>query len=166
MTNRNKNNELTDRYEGLLDKYMDNTHVNFSTQKECEEEARKRYGDLVDRMKPGNSAMELIAQLEEEQMERRKERARDEALGQQWSRECIERVRQREQKRMEENADFTKSIIDRKEARIKAAEEKERQERMAAEKQQEFCDRIDGLMSISPECAEAHLQVLKKWDLL
>ena len=45
MTKTNK-----DKYGGLLDKYMDDKHVDYRIKMECEKEAKNKYGSLRSRM--------------------------------------------------------------------------------------------------------------------
>ena len=46
--NTKRNNELQNKYEHLLDNYVDGAHADYHTRQEREEEARSRYGHLLD----------------------------------------------------------------------------------------------------------------------
>ena len=46
--NTKRNNESQNKYEHLLDKYVDDAHADYHTRQEREEEARSRYGHLLD----------------------------------------------------------------------------------------------------------------------
>lgn len=48
------------KYGNLLDKYMDDRHVDYGTKMERETEAKDKYGGLLDNAKPDNKILDNI----------------------------------------------------------------------------------------------------------
>ena len=63
--NTKRNNESQNKYEHLLDKYVDDAHADYRTRQEREEEARSKYGHLLDYAKPNHKIYEDIIKLDD-----------------------------------------------------------------------------------------------------
>ncbi len=72
-TNKNNNN----KYGHLLDKYMDSNHVDYETKQQREEEDKNKYGHLLDYAKPDYSILELMSKMEDDRIERWKQKAKE-----------------------------------------------------------------------------------------
>ncbi len=162
----NKTMELQERYGHLLDKYLDADLLDWETKQQREKEAKERYGNLLDHAKPDNTILETMARLEEGQIQNREQKAGEEELAQVRRQERIEAARQREQQRIEANSRFVESVLAKKDAELKAELDRRKQEQRKAEEQQKIHDRIDYLMKISPESANAYIQALKKGNVI
>ena len=162
----NKNNINNNPYRHLLDKYLDINFLDWETKQQRKEEAENKYGHLLDYAKPDNSVLELMVKMEDERIERQEQETRDRELAQQRNQMRIEVERQREQQRMEANSSFVESVLAKKDAEMKAELDRKKQERMEAEEQQKIHDRINSLMKISPESANAYVQALKQGNVI
>lgn len=162
----NANNTNKNPYGHLLDKYLDEAHLDWQTKQQREKEAKEKYGNLLDYAKPDNSTLELMAKMEDDRIERRKQEAKEREVDKQCRQMRIEVEKLKEQERIDNYKNTINSIMARKEAKIKAEMEKKEKERMEAEKQQEIYDRIDSLMKISPEAANAYIEALKKGNVI
>ena len=160
-TNTNETNK-NNPYGHLLDKYMDSNHVDSKTRQKREEEVKNKYGHLLDYAKPDNSALELMAKIEDDRIERQKRKEEEERLEAFRRQERIEAVKRKEDEHNARVRDFGESIIKRKQEQIVAARTAKEEKRKAEERQQEIYDRIDGLMKISPESAEAYIKAMKE----
>ena len=146
MNTNSTNKENENPYGHLLDKYLDSNHVDWETRQEREEEAKRRYGHLIGFAKPDNSTLELMAKMEDDRIERRKQMEEERKLDALRRQEQIEAEKRKEDEHNAKVRDFAESVMARKAAKVKAAEmAKEEMER-----QQEIYDRIDDLMKISP----------------
>lgn len=164
MMNTNKNNN--NPYGHLLDKYMDSDHVDYETKQKREEESKNRYGHLLDYAKPDYSTLELMSKIEDNRIERQKQEAKETELANQRRQVRIEEERRKEEEHNAKVRGYAESVIERKQAQIKADVEKREQERKEAEKQQGIYDRIDSLMQISPELANAYVQAIKEGNVI
>ena len=162
----NKNNINNNPYRHLLDKYLDINFLDWETKQQRKEEAENKYGHLLDYAKPDNSVLELMVKMEDERIERQEQETRDRELAQQRNQMRIEVERQRERQRMEANSSFVESVLAKKDAEMKAELDRKKQERMEAEEQQKIHDRINSLMKISPESANAYVQSLKQGNVI
>ena len=162
----NKNNINNNPYRHLLDKYLDINFLDWETKQQRKEEAENKYGHLLDYAKPDNSVLELMVKMEDERIERQEQETRDRELARQRNQMCIEVERQRERQRMEANSSFVESVLAKKDAEMKAELDRKKQERMEAEEQQKIHDRINSLMKISPESANAYVQALKQGNVI
>ena len=162
----NKNNINNNPYRHLLDKYLDTNFLDWETKQQRKEEAENKYGHLLDYAKPDNSVLELMVKMEDERIERQEQETRDRELAQQRNQMRIEVERQRERQRMEANSSFVESVLAKKDAEMKAELDRKKQERMEAEEQQKIHDRINSLMKISPESANAYVQALKQGNVI
>ncbi len=140
------------KYGHLLDNYMGGTPVNYNyqTNTEREEEARKRYGHLLDYAKPDHKIYEDMIAVDNASRKMRQQRA--EAYEQENIRrqERIEREKREEQERIDKHNAFVNSFLEKKEAERQAAEEK----RKAAEREQNMLDNIQKMINLRDETEE------------
>lgn len=143
-TNNNKN-----PYGHLLDKYLDGTHFDYRTEKQKEEEARAKYGHLLDYAKPDNSALDNMLNVykscEKMNQRRREESERNAAR----FRERIERERREEEEHIAEVRGYAESIMAKKREEQEAKARAEAQRRKEAEKTQKTLDRIQWMTDMS-----------------
>ena len=163
--NNNANNN-NNPYGHFLDKYLEPTHLEWKERQKREGEAKTRYGDLLDKVKPGISTFDLIMKMEDECIERRKKMEEKERLESLQRQMRIENARRKEEEHNAEVRGYAESIMAKKEAKRLAAEKEIAEKRKAEEKQKEIYDRIDGLMKISPEAANAYIWALKQGNVI
>lgn len=156
------NSSNNNPYGHLLDKYLDADHLDWEIKQQRKKEAEKKYGHLLDYAEPDNSTLELMAKMEDERMERRKQEAGDKELADQRRQAYIEEARRREEEHNTKVRNYAESFIVKKREQIKAEADKKEQERKEAEKQQKIHNMIGYLADINPETAEAYIQALKK----
>ena len=120
----------------------------------------------MDKAKPDYSALERIVKMEDDRTERRKQEARKREEADQHRQARIEEERRKEEEHNAEVRSYAESLIEKKRAQIKADADKREQECKQAEKQQAIYDRIDSLMKISPESANAYVQALKDGNVI
>ena len=166
MNTNSTNKENENPYGHLLDKYLDSNHVDWETRQEREEEAKRRYGHLIGFAKPDNSTLELMAKMEDDRIERRKQMEEERKLDALRRQEQIEAAKRKEDKHNARVKGIAESIMARKEAKVKAAEMAQKEKREAEEMQQRMYDNISGLVRINPKLAERYLQILKKHDII
>ena len=154
------------KYGHLLDKYMDDKHVNYEEKQQREEETKDKYGHLLDYAKPDYSTLEFMAKIGDNRIERRKQEAKEKELLDQRRQARIEEEIRKEDEHNEKVRNYAESIIERKQAKIKADADKKEKERKEAEKQQEIYDRIDRLMQVSPELANAYVHAIKEENVI
>lgn len=151
-TNNNKN-----PYGHLLDKYLDGTHFDYRTDAQREEEARERYGHLLDYAKPDNSIWDNILDVYEScdrmNQRRREESERDAAR----LKERIERERREEEEHNAKVAAYAESLIKRKREEEEAKMKAEAERRKEAEEQQELLDRVRWMVDMGD-----HVEKVKK----
>ena len=90
------NKETKNPYGHLLDKYLDSNHVDWETRQQREKEAKSRYGHLIGYAKPDNFTLELMAKMEDDRIERRKQMEEERKLDALRRQEQIEAVKRRE----------------------------------------------------------------------
>ena len=166
MNTNSTNKENENPYGHLLDKYLDSNHVDWETRQEREEEAKRRYGHLIGFAKPDNSTLELMAKMEDDRIERRKQMEEEKEIEALRMQERIEAAKRKEDKHNARVKGIAESIMARKEAKVKAAEMAEQEKREAEEEQQRMYDNISGLVRINPKLAEGYLQILKEHDII
>lgn len=154
------------KYGHLLDKYMDSNHVNYEIKQQREGENENKYGHLLDYAKPDYSTLELMAKIEDNRIERRKQEAKEQELSDQRRQARIEEKIRKEDEHNEKVRNYAESLIERKRTQIKADADKKEKERKEAEEQKDIYDRIDRLMQISPESANAYIQALKESNVI
>lgn len=160
------NKEANNPYGHLLDKYLDSNHVDYQTRQQRKREAENRYGHLLDYAKPDNSVLERMAKLEDDRFERQKQMEEENKRNAIRRQEQIEAAKRREDEHNANVRSFAESFIERKQAKIKATEIEKKEKRKTEEEQQEIYDRIDSLMKISPEAAEAYIQAMKQGNAI
>lgn len=136
-TNNNKN-----PYGHLLDKYLDGTHFGYRTEKQKEEEARERYGHLLDYAKPDNSALDNMLNVYkscERMNQRRKEESEQNAAR---SRERFERERREKEEHNAKVTAYAQSLMKRKREEEEAKAKAEAERRKEAEEQQKLLDSV------------------------
>jgi len=148
--NTKRNNESQNKYEHLLDKYVDDAHADYRTKQEREEEARSRYGHLLDYAKPNNKIYEDILGMDDACIRVRQQRAEDYEQANIRRQERIEREKREQQERTDRNNAFVNSYLEKKEAERKAAEEK----RKEAEREQSFLNSIQRMINARDEASE------------
>lgn len=148
--NTKKNNETQNKYEHLLDNYVDGAHADYHTRQEREEEARSRYGHLLDYAKPNNKIYEDILGMDDACRRVRQQRAEDYEQANIRRQERIEREKREQQERTDRNNAFMNSYLEKKEAERKAAEEK----RKEAEREQSFLNSIQRMINARDETSE------------
>ncbi len=148
--NTKKNNETQNKYRHLLDKYVDSTHADYHTRQEREEEARSRYGHLLDYAKPNNKIYEDILGMDDACRRVRQQRAEDYEQANIRRQERIESEKREQQERTDRNNAFVNSYLEKKEAERKAAEEK----RKEAEREQNFLNGIQRMINARDEASE------------
>ena len=158
MNTNSTNKENENPYGHLLDKYLDSNHVDWETRQEREEEAKRRYGHLIGFAKPDNSTLELMAKMEDDRIERRKQMEEERKLDALRRQEQIEAEKRKEDEHNAKVRDFAESVMARKAAKVKAAEMAKEE----IERQQEIYDRIDDLMKISTRSAEVYIKAMKE----
>lgn len=148
--NTKRNNGSQNKYEHLLDKYVDDAHADYRTKQEREEEARSRYGHLLDYAKPNNKIYEDILGMDDACRRVRQQRAEDYEQANIRRQERIEREKREQQERTDRNNAFVNSYLEKKEAERKAAEEK----RKEAEREQSFLNSIQRMINARDEASE------------
>ena len=158
----NKNNP----YGHLLDKYLDSNHVDWETRQQREKEAKSRYGHFLNNAKPDNSTFVLMAKMEDDRIEHRKQMEEEKKLETLRRQERIEAAKRKEDEHNARVKGFAESIMARKEEKVKAAEMAKEEEQKREESQQRMYDNIGRLVRINPKLAEGYLQILKKHDII
>ena len=110
----NNTNNNNNPYGHLLDKYLDGTHFDYRTDKQKEEEAKAKYGHLLDYAKPDDSMWDNILDTykscERMNQHRREENERNAAR----FRERIERKRREEEEHNAKVTAYAESLIERR----------------------------------------------------
>ena len=163
MNNKNTNKNP---YGHLLDKYLDSNHVDYETKQRREEEAKQKYGHLLDYAKPDYSILERISKIEDNFIEQRKQRKEEERLAVLRRQERLENERRREEEHNAQVKAYGESLIINKQKQIEAAQKAKEEKQKAAEEQQKIYDNVDNLMKISPESANAYMQTLKEGGVI
>ncbi len=104
--NTKRNNESQNKYEHLLDKYVDDAHADYRTRQEREEEARSKYGHLLDYAKPNHKIYEDIIKLDDMCRSVRQQRAEANIQADIRMQERIEREKREQQERTDRNNAF------------------------------------------------------------
>ena len=158
MNNKNTNKNP---YGHLLDKYLDSNHVDYETKQRREEEAKQKYGHLLDYAKPDYSILERISKIEDNFIEQRKQRKEEERLAVLRRQERLENERRRAEEHNTQVKAYGESFIINKQKQIEAAQKAKEEKQKAAEEQQKIYDNVDNLMKISPGCTDAYIQAMK-----
>lgn len=148
------------RYGHLLDKYMDGgknksySPLLSSEEKKYKAEGENRYGDLLKNAKPNLKLYEDMMKVEEAGREINQKRAEEEYLAGLRRQERIEREQRKLQERRDRNNATINKMLENKKAKQEAVEQKKKEEK----ERQEFYDRVQRLMEISPNAAEAYIK--------
>ena len=110
MNTNSTNKENENPYGHLLDKYLDSNHVDWETRQEREEEAKRRYGHLIGFAKPDNSTLELMAKMEDDRIERRKQMEEERKLDALRRQEQIEAEKRKEDEHNAKVRDFAEYL--------------------------------------------------------
>ena len=130
MNRDNKRNEIGNKYGHLLDKYLDNPHVDFKTEQERKIEAKKRYGDILDKTEnPLSRAYKNVCGVDDACVGMKKQMEEEYDLHHLRIQKRIEHEKREEQERQEGHKNFIKTLEEKKEARYRAEEEKRRKAR-------------------------------------
>ena len=148
--NTKRNNGSQNKYEHLLDKYVDDAHADYRTKQEREEEARSKYGHLLDYAKPNHKIYEDIIKLDDMCRSVRQQRAEANIQANIRRQERIEREKREQQEHTDRNNAFVNFYLEKKEAERKAAEER----RKEAEREQNFLNGIQRMINIRDEASE------------
>lgn len=146
----NNTNKNSNPYGHLLDKYLDGTHFGYRTEKQKEEEARERYGHLLDYAKPDYKIYKDIIGVDDACRRMRQQRTDDYEQANIRRKERIENERREQQESIDRNNAFVNSYLEKKEAERKAAEEK----RKEAEQEQKFLNSIQRMIDVKDEASE------------
>ena len=141
------------KYENLLDKYMDYSNADYKTKQEREEETKRKYGNLLDNAKPDYSSLELMVKIDNSNTERRKREAEEEERVNQRRRERIEREKREQQERIDRNSAFVESFLAKKEAEREAERKAAEEKRLKAEREQNFLNGIQRMIEFKDETA-------------
>lgn len=145
MTKTNK-----DKYGGLLDKYMDDKHVDYRIKMECEKEAKNKYGSLLEKAKPNDTILNDILNVSNACRNIQQKKANEYEQANIRRQERIEREKREQQERTDRNNAFVNSYLEKKEAERKAAEKK----RLEAEREQSFLNGIQRMINAKDEASE------------
>lgn len=143
--NNNKNNNP---YGHLLDKYLDNVHLDYRTEKQKKEKERARYGNLLDNAKPDNSIWDNVLgvyQSCERMSQRRKEESEQNTAR---FKERIERKRQEEEEHIAGVRGYVESVMAKKREKEEAKKRAEEERRKEAEGTQRTLDRIQWMIDM------------------
>lgn len=146
------------KYENLLDKYMDDKHVDYRTEQEHEQAERGKYGNLLDHAKSNNTLYDGILNVDNMCRRIRQQRADEYEQDNVRRQERIEREKADLQERKDKYETFVNDFLNKKEAELKAAEKKKKEE---AEKAG-FHKRVERLANINPHMAEVYVQTLNR----
>ena len=128
--------ELQERYGHLFDGYLDDVHVDYKTKKEHEEEARDRYGYLLNYAKPDNKIDECMIGINNMCRQIREKRENKSEQAEIRRQERIEHEKRIQQERIDRKETFVNSYLEQKAAEQKARREMEEQKRKEAEREQ------------------------------
>lgn len=153
----NNTNKNSNPYGHLLYEYLDGTYLDYRTDEQRAEEAKERYGHLLDDVKPDNSALDNMLEVYKicERMNQcRKEESERNATR---SRERFERERREKEQHDAEVAAYAESLIERMRAEEEAKAKAEAERRKKAEEQQELLDRVRWMVDMGD-----HVEKVKK----
>ena len=99
----NNTNNNNNPYGHLLDKYLDGAHFDYRTDKQKEEEAKAKYGHLLDYAKPDYKIYKDIIGVDDVCRRMRQQRADDYEQANIRRQERIENERREQQERIDRN---------------------------------------------------------------
>ena len=151
MNRDNKRNEIENKYGHLLDKYLDNVHVDFKTEQERKIEAKRRYGDILDKTgNPLSRTYKNVCSVDDACVGMKKQMEEEYDLHRLRIQERIEREKREEQERQEGHKNFINTLEEKKEARCRAEEEKRRK----AREEKEWLDQIQNIIDTKSEVSK------------
>ncbi len=153
MTKTNK-----DKYGGLLDKYMDDKHVDYRIKMECEKEAKNKYGSLLEKAKPNDTILNDILNVSNACRNIQQKKANEYEQTNIRRQERIEREQREEQERRDRQDAFINDYLKKKETEQKAIAQKKKEEAEKAD----FYKRIERLANIDPHMAEVYIKASHK----
>lgn len=153
MTKTNK-----DKYGGLLDKYMDDKHVDYRIKMECEKEAKNKYGSLLEKAKPNDTILNDILNVSNACRNIQQKKANEYEQTNIRRQERIEREQREEQERRDRQDAFINDYLKKKATEQKAIAQKKKEEAEKAD----FYKRIERLANIDPHMAEVYIKASHK----
>ena len=153
MTKTNK-----DKYGGLLDKYMDDKHVDYRIKMECEKEAKNKYGSLLEKAKPNDTILNDILNVSNACRNIQQKKANEYEQTNIRRQERIESEQREEQERRDRQDAFINDYLKKKETEQKAIAQKKKEEAEKAD----FYKRIERLANIDPHMAEVYIKASHK----
>lgn len=138
--------KIRERYGNLLDRFLDKESIDIEERMRREEEAKTRYGTLLEYAKPKYTHFERMAKAAEICDSIRGQRAKEYQEACQKRQERIERELREEREHTEKVTAFAESVLARKEAKMKAAEEAMAKEREEAEGRKRYLDSVQYLV--------------------
>ncbi|MCM1048707.1 MAG: hypothetical protein NC433_09790 [Clostridiales bacterium] len=147
---------LENKYGHLLDKYMDNNHVDYGTKQEREQTVQDRYGGLLEHAKPNNKLYDDILNVERTCKSIRQQREDEYERANIRRQERIECEKQEHENRVARNDAFVNDFLEKKEAERKVIKQKKKEEAEKAD----FYKNIERLANIDPHMAEVYIQAL------
>lgn len=147
---------VQNKYGHLLDKYMDDKHVDYGTKQEREQIAQDRYGGLLEHAKPNNKLYDDILNVDRICQGIRQQREDEYERANIRRQERIEREKREHEEHVAMNDAFVNDFLERKEAERKAVEQKKKEEAERAG----FYKKVERLANIDPPMAEVYIQTL------
>lgn len=155
----NRSNINKRGYDGLLDKYLDSSQVNQEMRKAREEEAKNRYGNLLENAKPNYKIYDTILNINEGFREQRRKEAEELELRRQ---QHLEKEKRETQECIDRNKTFVNSYLEKKEAKETEKKAVERKRKEDAEKV-DFYKNVEKLMDINPHLAETYIKTQRRF---
>lgn len=110
MTKTNSN----DKYDGLLNKYMDDANLDYATKMTREKESKDKYGGLLDRAKPNDTILNDILNVSNACRNIQRKRADEYEQANLRRQERIEHERREEQERRDKHEAYINNFLDKK----------------------------------------------------
>ncbi len=152
----NTNNDKQNKYGHLLDKYMDDAHVDFRVKQEREQAEKDKYGGLLDKEKPDDTILNDILNVSNACQNIRQQRADEYERNNQRRQERIERERAELQERQDKHTAYINDFLKKKEAEQKVIAWKKKEEAEKAD----FYQRVERLANIDPHMAEVYIKTM------
>ena len=153
--------EIRARYGNLLDKYLDKATMDIEEKIRREEEAQARYGNLLDYARPDYRHFDCMMKSAEICSSIRGQREREYQEACQRRQERMERELREEKEHAEGVTAFAESVLARREAKRKAAEEAMAKEREEAEERKRYLDSVQYLVDAHSYGKEASERINK-----
>lgn len=153
MTKTNK-----DKYGGLLDKYMDDKHVDYRIKMEREKEAKNKYGSLLEKAQPNDTILNDILNVSNACRNIQQKKADEYEQENIRRQEHIKREQEELQERQNRHTAYINNYLEKKETEQKAIAQKKKEEAEKAD----FHKRVERLANIDPHMAEVYIKTLYK----